>query len=89
MSCHLYGYFQIPTLIYLFPSDTKSSLAETKKCKSCQADLTSVAKAARKEWQVSGAFVTGEVAKNGTYKQYLVRRCCESFSEVPKLVGVY
>ena len=34
-------------------------------------------------------FVTGEVAKNGTYKQYLVRRCCESFSEVPKLVGVY
>lgn len=66
----LCGYFQIPTLIYLFPSDTKSSLAETKKCKSCQADLTSVAKAARKEWQVSGDSSRGRSLKmEHIYKQ--------------------
>lgn len=50
--------FQIPTLIYPFPSDKKRKRKKT--CTNCQADLTSIAKAARKEWQ------DGEVAKNGT-----------------------
>ena len=61
MSCHLYGYFQIPTLICPFPSDKKRK----KTCTNCQADLTSIAKAARKEWQ-DGEVITWEVEKDGS-----------------------